>query len=57
MALKGGGDGRVREGARKRKRLQSEFFFRIDSAGPLSASMSPGCGTTGRTDQSNHADL
>lgn len=35
---RGGGDGRVREGPRK----GSPFFSRSDSAGPRSASTSPG---------------
>lgn len=40
---RGGGDGRVREGTPEGKPLQSVIFFsRSDSAGPRSASMSPG---------------
>lgn len=54
---RGGGDGRVREGTREGKPLQSVFFPGLILQAPPQRPCPRAGGTTGRTNQPNHADL
>lgn len=55
---RGGGDGRVREGTPEGKPLQSVIFFsRMILQAPAQRPCPRAGGTTGRTNQPNHADL